>query len=72
MLDRARELWVAPSRSRNSPTAARCLGKLDLQSVQMLDDQPVSRLRIGRGQDRLHLGDRHLQASQPADHLSGL
>ena len=45
------------------------VGKLRLQSVQMLDDQPVPRLSVGSGQDGLHLGDGHLQTPQPADHL---
>jgi hypothetical protein len=63
-----RELWPLKQVAQLADGRAR-VGKLRLQSVQMLDDQPVPCLRVGSGQDGLHLGDGNLQTSQPADHL---
>ena len=43
--------------------------QLALETIEMGDDQPVTRLGVGRGQYRLDLRDGHLQTPQPADDL---
>ena len=45
------------------------LGELELEPIEMLDDQPVARVGVRRGENRLDIRDRHLQAPESADHL---
>ena len=45
------------------------VGELALEPIEMLDDQPVALLGVRRGENRLDICDRHLQAAESADHL---
>ena len=57
------------SRSRSSTNDSAGSGKLRLETIEVGDDQPVTRLGVGRGEYGLDLRDGHLQAPQPADDL---
>jgi hypothetical protein len=45
------------------------VGELAFETIEVLDDQPVALLGTRRGQHRLDVRDRHLQAAESADHL---
>ena len=43
------------------------LGELGLEPAEMLRDQLLARVGIGRGEHGLQLGDRHVEVAKPAD-----
>ena len=51
------------------PDRGTCLGELELEAIEVLDDQSVARVGVRRGEHGLDVGDRHVQGPESSDDL---